>query len=67
MIELDGTKYAVIEHNPRKGNILLQTADTINIGDNSSKNRKNIKKDKLLKLIQAGDVPLQKISSNYKG
>tara|TARA_R110002049_G_scaffold56950_3_gene156638 strand:- start:1605 stop:3164 length:1560 start_codon:yes stop_codon:yes gene_type:complete len=67
LIELDGTKYAVIEHNPRKGNILLQTADTINIGDNSSKNRKNIKKDKLLKLIQAGDVPLQKISSNYKG
>ena len=67
LIEIDGKKYVVIEHNPRTGSVLLQTADTINIGDNSSKNRKNIKKDKLLKLIQAGDVPLQKISSNYKG
>lgn len=67
LVEIDGKKYVVIEHNPRKGSVLLQTADTINIGDNSPKNRKNIKKDKLLKLIQAGDVPLQKISSNYKG
>ena len=67
LIEMDGKKYVVVEHNPRTGNILLQIADTVNRGNAEGKNRKNVKKDKLLKLIQDGDVPLQKISSNYKG